>query len=734
MKKSKLRLEHFRLLKSLFPMLIVSSFVQNVGLTQVPTYVLKDQKMENLIPYHLNSEIQPSMLPEVNVKDALEEDIKNGRTIPRFGIKVHTDLSEKDGQIIKYGKIVVWRKSIKGSNAVSLNFVFTNLILPEGAEMYIYNKSETMYSGPIKKENIFYNRYSTDIFIGNEVIIDVVIPQDVYSKFKISLTYVIYGFRTLRRSRELREYDDSGSCEIDVKCSPFGSGWGNESNAVAEVISTDGTCSGCLINSSCTDLKSYLLTADHCLSGSGHQDWNFRFNYDSPNPNQSLNACRGDEPTSWITYSGATLRANFSSTDFALVELDGSIIGQPTISLAGFDRSSNTHVSTITIHHPMGDVKKISNDFDAPVVEGYLGFGTANHFKVIWDVGVTEDGSSGGALFDEVGHKIIGQLHGGDSDCDNTTDPDWFGRLLDSWTGGGTSSTRLSDWLGSSTTTNTVLSPYIGTVSVGPLCTTNRTFTLNNLISGRSATWAVTPTSLFATTSGASISGTGTSAVLRSASSASSGLATLTFTISSGGAGCSTIPVSYPIWVGYPGGYLEGDQEICVTEEGFININWAADNAQMGVYSTVWSYTGPIDNFNGGPALAKYSSSTTGHGTIYVTRTNACGIQSLSIPYQIITCQKNSVVLSDFKTEIFPNPSSDKISVLIKSEDNVSIFNEDILHGTLNIYNKYGQKVINQKFFSNLVEVNSSSLNADIYIVEIIIGERSTRNKLMIVK
>jgi hypothetical protein len=61
---------------------------------------------------------------------------------------------------------------------------------------------------------------------------------------------------------------------------------------------------------------------------------------------------------------------------------------------------------------------------------------------------VTEPGSSGSPMFDE-NHRAIGQLHGGLSACGATGDSlsDCYGRISTSWTGGGTSATRLSDWL-----------------------------------------------------------------------------------------------------------------------------------------------------------------------------------------------------------------------------------------------------------------------------------------------
>lgn len=94
------------------------------------------------------------------------------------------------------------------------------------------------------------------------------------------------------------------------------------------------------------------------------------------------------------------------------------------------------------------------DDFVDTVLDDESSDGT--HLMVSnWDVGTTEDGSSGCPLFN--GEKrIVGQLHGGDAACSNSK-PDWFGRLYLSWTGGGTKSTRLSDWLDPLNTGKTAL-------------------------------------------------------------------------------------------------------------------------------------------------------------------------------------------------------------------------------------------------------------------------------------
>ena len=64
-------------------------------------------------------------------------------------------------------------------------------------------------------------------------------------------------------------------------------------------------------------------------------------------------------------------------------------------------------------------------------------------------MGVTEQGSSGGPLFDQNG-RIIGQLFAGSAACSGTIDNDGydvFGRFAISWEKGTTPQTRLQDWL-----------------------------------------------------------------------------------------------------------------------------------------------------------------------------------------------------------------------------------------------------------------------------------------------
>lgn len=191
-------------------------------------------------------------------------------------------------------------------------------------------------------------------------------------------------------------------------------------------------CSGSLINNLCNENIPYFLTANHCLDSDALDDginsWQFIFQFWSYSCNPS------QDPHTMVMFNGSTVRARNAPSDFALVELHQRPTSLSPLVFSGWNRSSVPATSATGIHHPSGDVMKISRDHD-PLVRSSA-FGQVNqHWQVLWDVGVTEGGSSGSPLYDQ-DHRIIGQLQGGISDCGSSVQRDHYGSFDQSWTGG----------------------------------------------------------------------------------------------------------------------------------------------------------------------------------------------------------------------------------------------------------------------------------------------------------
>ena len=90
----------------------------------------------------------------------------------------------------------------------------------------------------------------------------------------------------------------------------------------------------------------------------------------------------------------------------------------------------------------------------------YGGGAGTTHVEASWvgGISVTEPGSSGSPLYSPE-KRVIGHLHGGPSYCGApaASMKDYYGRVSVSWAGGGTNSTRLSNWLDTGNTGATTL-------------------------------------------------------------------------------------------------------------------------------------------------------------------------------------------------------------------------------------------------------------------------------------
>ena len=183
-----------------------------------------------------------------------------------------------------------------------------------------------------------------------------------------------------------------------------------------------------------------VLTANHCIRNAYEAEFAvFYFGYESP-------WCDGPDGTNKNSLFGSALLATSDRIDFSIIELDQSPPLSYNTYFAGWNRSSATPSNTVCIHHPKGDVKKISIDNDPPLILSYSGF-DENAFWLIqkWEVGTTEPGSSGSPLFDP-NHYVTGLLSGGSATCINPV-TDYFYRLSEAWDNYPDSINQLKYWL-----------------------------------------------------------------------------------------------------------------------------------------------------------------------------------------------------------------------------------------------------------------------------------------------
>ncbi|WP_046657657.1 proprotein convertase P-domain-containing protein [Lysobacter capsici] len=420
-------------------------------------------------------------MPAVDVAKLRAEDLKRDarNEVPRFAtaLPVSIDtLNTGTWESLDDGN-VVWRTRIESKDALSLNFHFDQFNLPEGARMLIYpaDQGPNSNAGRVRSftpaDNNAFGELWTPVVLGDEAVIEVVVPAAKVGQLKLHLAKVNHdyvGFGKLARNAALDvgPMATSGSCEIDVVC-PEGNGYRDIIRSVA-AYSKQGTmwCTGSLVNNTANDRKMYFLTANHCgmTSASVNNSMVVYWNYQNSTcrlPGSSASGADGDGSLAQ-SQTGATLRATYATSDFTLLELNTAANPAYNLYWAGWDRRDQNYNSSIAIHHPNVADKRISFSDSASRTTNYGGadynpptVANGSHVFVKWGVnrGVTEPGSSGSPLYSP-DKRVIGQLHGGPSSCTVPQEQkaDYYGRIFTSWTGGGAAASRLSDWLDASAT------------------------------------------------------------------------------------------------------------------------------------------------------------------------------------------------------------------------------------------------------------------------------------------
>ncbi len=629
------------------------------------------------------------------------------------------DLPNKKGRL--------WQLMISCPDALSINLLYDSFHIPEGGKFFVYGKNKKKVLGAFTKRNNKGNMkkpgsFATSLILSDRIVLEYFEPNDMKGESVISIAKVVHGYKYIKVDKL---FGDSGNCNVNINC-PQGDNWQDEKTSVALII-VGGTrwCTGSLINNTGEDGTPYLLTADHCLESSGldaisnptASNWTFLWNYESID-------CEDGADFNPPSTSGATVVANNSASDFALLELDESPYDlEPSLCLfySGWSRSTSAPPNTTCIHHPSGDIKKISIDNDSPSSDG-------NYWKVNdWDTGTTEGGSSGSPLFDN-NQRVIGQLKGGDAACGNDLH-DIYGKLSVSWNNSTDRRRRLKDWLdplgtGPITLNGAYLFPANNTNIAGSnLVCNSENYSINNLPSGATISWTQSSNLTRSSSQGSNPC---------SFSANGSGFGWVEATISTG---CGDVTLQRKdVRIGSPvTTFIVGSMNPSPHQTE----TYYATGDYYPEYPSAFDWSAPgassVEEY-GDHAQIRFSSP--GFYTISVKAYNGCGWgNEYSLPVQ---------VMGYYSMSISPNPTSGEAEIAIDTPSEESVLKSGSIGASeqskdvewdLEVYNQ-GQllKAKKTKIKSKSHKINTRGWKEGVYIVKVKVNDEIITGKLVVQK
>lgn len=412
----------------------------------------------------LTNKIDEVFLRPIDIEKArAENDVEADKGILReYARNIFTDLTmENSGAWSDLADgSRIWRLSITSEGALALGVYYNDFYIPQGGKLFLYNHDKSQVIGAFTNfNNTPTGLFATELIQGDKVTLEYYEPADVKENAIINISEIAYAYRDVPffNNSTSREFGDSDNCQVNINCSE-GDNWQKQKKGVARISVRSpagaGWCSGSLVNNTNGDCYPYFLTAEHCakeVEDEHLSQWMFYFDFEAP-------GC--DNPSSqpsYTTTSGCKFVAKGpieGGSDFFFVSLFNYV---PEIEpyYNGWDRSTASK-SGVGIHHPSGDIKKISTytltpSTYSPVISGsYMAKNSS--WKLQWSEtenghGVTEGGSSGSPLFNSNG-RIIGTLSGGRSFCSSPYAYDMYGKFSYHWfANGNLHSDQLQPWL-----------------------------------------------------------------------------------------------------------------------------------------------------------------------------------------------------------------------------------------------------------------------------------------------
>lgn len=551
-------------------MLLLVSMVGTVY-AQVETHYYKKGNPDVSIKRSVRSNQKVNRMPSFDLAALQREDAKKDSMggFFRFGKGFDVGYTLADGQWENVEGGRLWTMTFASANALSLNFVFNDFHLPEGAELYVENEDKTVAYGPVTKEATTENGvFLTDLIPGEQATIYLFEPSWCEGQSSLTIRRVVHGYRSTQTAELARKAASNTrtTYDLNIACYPD---YEKEADGIGAILTSSGTTlgSGALMMSTDFSFKPYFLTVydfvDQNEDGiitdeerSVAENSAFKFRYRAVE-------CGDDETTVSTTYNHAQVRAAWMDTMYALVELSGNVRNNPYLTWLGWNYESIAPGSATCLYYPSYYPESIFFDYSVEAFDSphYI-LGNKGWVGNV-DYGALRVSAIGAPLLDQ-NNRVIGQICGTAISSDDFT-PDLYiaGKLSYSWYGAYTDATQLQHWLDPNLRGWTIMNSYRPMIIRGlDKIVSSATYHVQNLPNGMTVSWSISD-SYYNQHCLQQDATNNTCTITRSSSHDISG-ATLTATITREGATICSVTKIVSTGDGFEGTYYNGQATVPV--------------------------------------------------------------------------------------------------------------------------------------------------------------------------
>ncbi len=329
----------------------------------------------------------------------------------------------------------VWTFDLKATDSRGIILNFDDFYIPQGAYLYVYQSDDD--ANPLlftHSNNPEGGAYSIESYTSDKMRLKYVEPSGDIAEIP-RLKVSSFGYKA--DDVYISGFNRSGPCMININCQE-GKDWQEQKKGIVRMrTNLNGiyyACTGTLINNVNEDRTPYILTAAHCFNDQGVigtakdiSETEFFFDYE-------FSGCENEtERPSYNYIKGAdSLMISLlgGGSDAAFLKINESLPLSWNVYFNGWNTETKDYAinAGAVIHHPSGDVKKISFFDNGLYTDSWTGSIPKVHWATRYSEGSTEEGSSGAPLFDNEG-LVIGSLTGGNSNCSNAYGKDLYSKF-----------------------------------------------------------------------------------------------------------------------------------------------------------------------------------------------------------------------------------------------------------------------------------------------------------------